>query len=75
MEAKPSGKLPDTHSIGSIGDHDLGVFSVTKVAMKNTNPVTPAHSIPGTPNPADLRLQTCRAPRMPLTFLARLAAW
>jgi hypothetical protein len=34
VEAKPSGKVPDTHSIGSIGDHDDRVFPITKVAMK-----------------------------------------
>ena len=68
-------KVPDTHSIGSITDHDLGVFPVTKLAIKNTNALTPVNLIPATPNAADLRFQRCRAPRMPLTFLARLAAW
>ena len=41
--------------------------------MKNTNALTPANLIPGTPNAADLRFQRYRAPRTPLTFLARLA--
>jgi hypothetical protein len=68
--SQPSGKITDTHSIGSITDNDLGVFPVTKVAMKSTNALTPVNLIPRTPNAADLRFQRCQAPRMPLTFLA-----
>src|SRR5205085_10568977 len=73
--AKPSGKVPDTHSVGSICDHNLGVFTVTKIAMENANAVPPAHPVPRTPKAAYPRLQRCRTPSMPLTSLARLAAW
>ena len=73
--AKPSGKVPDTHSVGSICDHNLGVFVVTKIAMENTDAVPPAHPVPRMPKAAYPGLQRCRAPRVPLTCLARLAAW
>ena len=49
LNPKPSGKVPDTHSIGSISDHDLGVFTVTNIATENTDAVPPAHPVPGTP--------------------------
>ena len=29
LPSKSSGKIPDTHSVGSICDHDFGVFTVT----------------------------------------------
>ena len=73
--AKPSGKVPDTHSVGSICDQNLGVFVVTKIAMENTDAVPPAHPVPRMPKAAYPGLQRCRAPRVPLTCLARLAAW
>ena len=73
--SKPSGKVPDTHSVGSIGDQDLDVFTITNIPMKNTDAVTPAHSIPRTPKAAYPGLQRCRASSVPLTGLARLAAW
>src|SRR5258705_11929058 len=72
--AKPSGKLPDTHSVGSICDHDLGVFTVTKIATENTDAVPPAHPVPGTPKAANQGLRRCRAPSVSLTCLAWLAA-
>src|SRR5438046_10429945 len=70
-----SGKVPDTHSVGSICDHNLGVFVVSKIAMENTDAVPPAHPVPRMPKAAYPGLQRCRAPRVPLTCLARLAAW
>jgi hypothetical protein len=73
--AKPSGKVLDTHSVGSICDHDLGVFTVTKIAMENTDAVPPAHPVPRMPKAANQGLQRCRGPRVPLTCLAPLAAW
>jgi hypothetical protein len=73
--AKPSGKLPDTHSVGSFCDHNLGVFIVAKIAVENTDAVPPVHSVPRTPKAAYPGLQRCRAPRVPLTRLARLTAW
>ena len=70
-----SGKLPDTHSVGSFCDNDLGVFIVTKIAMENTNAVPPAHPVPRTPKAACRGLHRGRAPRVPLTRLSRLTAW
>jgi hypothetical protein len=70
--ANNSGKLPETHSVRSFCDHNLGVFIVTKVALKNTEAVPPAHPVPRMPNAAYPELRRCRAPRVPLTFLARL---
>jgi hypothetical protein len=48
MPGSPSGKLLETHSIGSIFDHNLGVFTVTKIALENTNAAPPAHPVSGT---------------------------
>ena len=70
-----SGKLPDTHSVGSICDHNLGVFVVTKIAMENTNAVPPADPVPRTPKAACPGLHQGRAPRVPLTRLSRLTTW
>jgi hypothetical protein len=70
-----SGKVPDRHSVGAICNHNLGVFIVTKIAMENTGAVSPAHPIPRTPKAAYPGLQRCREPSVPLTCLARLAAW
>jgi hypothetical protein len=47
--AKPSGKVRDTHSVGSICDHDFGVFTVTNIATENTDAVPPAHPVPRMP--------------------------
>jgi hypothetical protein len=73
--AKPSGKVPDTHSVGSICDHDFGVFTVTNIATENTDAVPPAHAVPRMPKAANRGLQRCRGPRAPLTCLAPLTAW
>ena len=73
--AEPSGKVPDTHSVNSICDHDFGVFTVTNIAMENTDAVLPAHPLPRTPTAANQGLQRCRGARVPLTCLAPLAAW
>src|SRR5205807_600267 len=72
--AKPSGKVLKTHSVGSIFDHNLGVFIVTKIAIENTNAAPPAHPVTRT-KAAYLGWQRCRAPSAPLTCLARSAAW
>jgi len=71
----PSGKVPETHSVGSICDDDFGVFTVPNIATENTDAVPPAHPVPRTPNAANPGLQRCRGPRVPLTCLAPLAAW
>jgi hypothetical protein len=67
-----SGKLPDTHPVGSFCDNNLGVFMVTKIAMENTDAVPPAYPVPRTPKAACPGLHRGRAPRVPLTRLARL---
>jgi len=69
------GKVPDTHSVGAICNHNLGVFIVTKITMENTGAVSPAHPVPRTPKAANQGLQRCRGPSVPLTCLAPLAAW
>jgi len=51
------------------------VFTVTEIAMENTGAVPPARPLPRTPKPAYPVLQRCGAPSVPLTCLARLAAW
>jgi len=53
----------------------LGVLVFTKIAMENTDAVAPAHPVPRMPKAAYPGLQRCRALRVPLTCLARLAAW
>jgi hypothetical protein len=63
------------HSVGAIGNHNLSVFIVTEIAMENTGAIPPAHPLPRTPKPAYPGLQRCCAPSVPLTCLARLAAW
>src|SRR3984893_3643319 len=73
--SKPSRKVPDTHSVGSICDHDFGVFTVTNIATENTDAVPPAHPVSRMPKPANQGLQRCRGPRVSLTCLAPLAAW
>jgi hypothetical protein len=73
--ADPSGKVPDTHSVDSICDHDFGVFTVTNIATENTDAVLPAHPLPRTPTAANQGLHRCRGARVPLTCLAPLAAW
>ena len=67
-----SGKLPDTHSVGSFCDNNLGVFMIIKIATENTDAVPPAHPVPRTPKAACPGLHRGRAPRVPLTRLARL---
>ena len=73
--SKPSGKVRETHSVGSICDHDFGVFTVTNIATENTDAVPPVHAVPRMPKAANQRLQRCRGPRVPLTCLAPLTAW
>jgi hypothetical protein len=70
-----SGKFPDTHPVGAIDNHNLGVFTVTEIAMENTDAVTPTHLVPRTPQTAYSGLQRRRGPRAPLTCLTRPAAW
>jgi hypothetical protein len=60
--AEPSGKVPDTHSVDSICDHDFGVFTVTNIATENTDAVLPAHPLPRTPKAANRGFQRCRGP-------------
>jgi hypothetical protein len=73
--SKPSGKVRETHPVGSICDHDFGVFTVTNIATENTDAVPPVHAVPRMPKAANQRLQRCRGPRVPLTCLTPLTAW
>jgi hypothetical protein len=68
------GKVPDTHSVGAICNHDLGVFTVPKLAMVNANAVPRTRS-PRTPKAAYRALHRCGRPSVALACLARLAAW
>ncbi len=70
-----SSKVSDTHPVGAIYNHNLGVFTVTKIAMENTDAVPPAHLVPGMPQAAYSGLQRCRGPSAPLTCFAWPAAW
>jgi hypothetical protein len=72
---KSSSKVPDTHSVGAICDHNLGVFTVTDFAMENADAVSPAHPVPRTPKAAYPGLRRCGGSSVPLAFLTRLAAW
>jgi hypothetical protein len=63
------------HSVGAICDHNLGVFTVTEVAMENADAVSPAHPVPRTPKAANPGLRTRGGSSVPLAFLTRLAAW
>jgi hypothetical protein len=65
----------DAHSVGSIGNNDLGVFTVTKIAMEDTSAVASLNAITRTPNAAYLGPQRFRPPIASLTCFAWLAAW
>src|SRR5277367_1392681 len=73
--SKLSGKVLDTHSVGSICDRDFGVFTVTNIATENTDTVPPAHAVPRMPKVANQGLRRCSGPRVALTCLAPLTAW
>jgi hypothetical protein len=61
------------HSVGSVGDHNLGVFTITEIPLKRANAVPPTHFISGAPNTADADLCRRRKSGTPLTCFARLA--
>lgn len=73
-QANNSGEVPDTHSVGPVGNDNLGVFTVTEIAMKGTDAVPPTHLVPRTPNMTYAGLRG-RRPSAPLTSLARLTGW
>ena len=73
--AKFSGKIPDTHSVSAICNHNLGMVTITKVTMENADAVPPAHPVPRTPKAVYPGLQRRGGSSVPLTFLARLTAW
>jgi hypothetical protein len=54
-QANNSGKIAH-NPVGSIGNDNLGVFTVTEIAMKITNAAPPMHLIPSTPDTAYLNL-------------------
>ena len=70
-----SGKIPDTHSVGSVGYDNLGVFIVVQMPMEIADASTPAHRISQTPDAGYLDLRRCHSSSVPLTRLARRAAW
>jgi hypothetical protein len=70
-----SAKVRDTHSVGSIGDHDFGVFAITEIAMKDADAVAPVYLLPRTPSAPNRGHYYSCAPGAPLTRLARLAGW
>jgi hypothetical protein len=51
-----SGKVPKAYSVGSVGDHNLGVLAIIEIAPKIANAFPPTHSISGLPNTADVDL-------------------
>ena len=51
------------------------MFTIAKIAMEDTDAVSPAHPVPRAPESAYPGLQRCRGPSVPLTCLAPLAAW
>ena len=73
--ADHSGKIRDTHSVGSIGNFNLAVFAITEIATENADAVPPTHLVTGAPNRAEASLHRCRTPTMPLTRLTRRACW
>jgi hypothetical protein len=40
------------HSIGSVGDRNLGVFAIAEIALKIANSVPPTHFISEAPDTA-----------------------
>jgi hypothetical protein len=67
-----SGKVPETHSLGLVGDHNLGVF-ITEIALKIANAVRPTHFISRVPNAAYVDWCRRHPSGAPLTCLARIA--
>jgi hypothetical protein len=74
-QANNSDKVSDTHSVGSVGNDNLGVFTITKITVKITNTVPPTHLVPRTPNMTYMGLQRRCSPGASLTRLTRLAGW
>jgi len=70
-----SGKIRDTHSVGSIGNPNLSVLAVAEIATENTGAVAPTHLVTETPKLAWSSLQRGRTPTTPLARLARRARW
>ena len=42
--------IPKTHAVDSLGNHDLGVFTITEITLKIANTVPPTHLISGAAN-------------------------
>ena len=47
-----SGKVRKTHSVGSVGNHNLSVFTITEIPLKIANAAPPTHFISGVPDTA-----------------------
>ena len=68
-----SGKVGKTHSVCSVGDHNLGVFTIAEIAVKIANAVPPTHLVSVAPNAGYDDLRRRRPSGTPLTCFARLA--
>jgi len=51
-----SGKVGKTHSVCSVGDHNLGLFIIAEIALKNANAVPPTYFFSEAPNTAYVNL-------------------
>src|SRR6516162_7238382 len=47
-----SGKVGKTHSVCSVGDHNLGLVIIAEIALKNANAVPPTYFFSQAPNTA-----------------------
>ena len=68
---KASGKLLEAHPVGSLGDRNLGVFTVADIALEIADTVPLTHFIAGVPNPAYEDLGRCCPPAAALAGLER----
>ena len=49
-------KVGKTHSVCSVGDHNLGVFTIADIVLKNANAVPPTYFFSEAPNTAYVAL-------------------
>ena len=70
---RSSGKVGKTHSVCSVGDPNLGVFTIDEIALKNANAVPPTYYFSESPNATYVDLRRHRPSGTPLTWFARLA--
>jgi hypothetical protein len=70
-----SGKIAETHSVGSAGDLDFSVFTIAEIAMKHTATVTPIHFVARPQSSVDFQGRHRCTATAPLTCLPGLAGW